>query len=226
MRIALRAASESQAGVTIAPPDGDVDTRLTMGANSAADESESDEALMLAFARGSSPAFERLYARHRGGSYRYLLRHTGHSATAEELHQDVWLKVVRARDGYTPEARFTTWLYTVARHRLVDHWRSARGMRFTSLQDEGIESAVDDAGADDPAAANPLSIAIDAQSGQRLVAALADVPPAQRDAFLLHVEGGLALQEIAALTSTPVETVKTRLRYAYRRLRAALEDLQ
>jgi RNA polymerase sigma-70 factor (ECF subfamily) len=58
------------------------------------------------------------------------------------------------------------------------------------------------------------------------VAALADVPTLQRDAFLLHVEAGLSLDEIAGLTAASVETVKSRLRYAYRRLRAALEDLQ
>ena len=54
----------------------------------------------------------------------------------------------------------------------------------------------------------------------------ADVPAAQRDAFLLHVEAGLSLEEIARLTGAPPETIKSRLRYAYRRLRAALEDLQ
>lgn len=206
-------------------PDG-ADTRPTMGPGAVPDGTETDESLMLAFARGNSAAFERLYARHRGGSYRYLLRHTCHAPTAEELHQDVWLKIVRARDGYAPEAKFTTWLYTIARRRLVDHWRSARDRRFTSLQDEGIETEVDRTLANDPPDDDPLSKTIDEQSGRRLVAALADVPPAQRDAFLLHVEGGLALQDIADLTSTPVETVKSRLRYAYRRLRAALEDLQ
>ena len=73
---------------------------------------------------------------------------------------------------------------------------------------------------------DPLSMTIDAQAGQRLVVALADVPAAQRDAFLLHVEAGLSLEEIARLTGAPPETIKSRLRYAYRRLRAALEDLQ
>ena len=189
-------------------------------------DAESDEALMLAYAGGSSAAFDRLYARHRGGTYRYLLRHTGNAASAQEMHQDVWLKVVRARDGYTPDARFTTWLYTIARHRLVDHWRSQRGILFTSLQDEGADNALDDLGMDDGSGMDPLSMTIDAQCGRRLVEALAGVPPAQRDAFLLHVEGGLSLPEIAALTSTSAETVKSRLRYAYKRLRAVLEDLQ
>lgn len=189
-------------------------------------DAESDEALMLAYAGGSSAAFDRLYARHRGGTYRYLLRHTGNAASAQEMHQDVWFKVVRARDGYTPDARFTTWLYTIARHRLVDHWRSQRGILFTSLQDEGADDALDDLGMDDGSGVDPLSMTIDAQCGRRLVEALAGVPPAQRDAFLLHVEGGLSLPEIAALTSTSAETVKSRLRYAYKRLRAVLEDLQ
>ena len=189
-------------------------------------DAESDEALMLAYAGGSSAAFDRLYARHRCGTYRYLLRHTGNAASAQEMHQDVWFKVVRARDGYTPDARFTTWLYTIARHRLVDHWRSQRGILFTSLQDEGADDALDDLGMDDGSGVDPLSMTIDAQCGRRLVEALAGVPPAQRDAFLLHVEGGLSLPEIAALTSTSAETVKSRLRYAYKRLRAVLEDLQ
>ena len=62
------------------------------------------------------------------------------------------------------------------------------------------------------------------QEGALLVAALEALPAAQRDAFLLHVEGGLAVAEISALTAAPAETVKSRLRYAYRRLRAALGD--
>jgi RNA polymerase sigma-70 factor (ECF subfamily) len=189
-------------------------------------DAESDEALMLAYAGGSSAAFDRLYSRHRGGTYRYLLRHTGNAASAQEMHQDVWLKIVRARDGYTPDARFTTWLYTIARHRLVDHWRSQRGIRFTSLQDEGTDTAIDDVTIDDRPAIDPLSMTMDAQCARRLVEALAGFPPAQRDAFLLHVEGGLSLTEIAALTATSAETVKSRLRYAYKRLRAVLEDLQ
>ena len=73
---------------------------------------------------------------------------------------------------------------------------------------------------------DPLGTTMDLEARQRLLAALADVPTLQRDAFLLHVEGGLSLEDIAGLTAASVETVKSRLRYAYRRLRKALEDLQ
>jgi RNA polymerase sigma-70 factor (ECF subfamily) len=188
----------------------------------------SDEALMLAYARGDASAFERLYTRHKGPTYRYFLRHTSDRAAADELHQDVWLRVVRARESYAPEARFTTWLYTLARHRLVDHWRARGGASFVPLDDDADEAAAElplRPGAD-CSGGDPLDRAIDAQLGQRLVAALDDVPAAQRDAFLLHVEAGLSLAEIAGLAGVPLETIKSRLRYAYRRLRAALEDLQ
>jgi RNA polymerase sigma-70 factor (ECF subfamily) len=186
---------------------------------------ESDESLMLAYARGDAAAFERLYARHKGPTFRYFLRHTSDRGAADELHQDVWLKVVAARERYVADARFTTWLYTLARHRLVDHWRAHRDNRFTSLDDGGD---ADQAADGDPPTdhVDPLDLVIDAQAGHRLQQALTEVPAAQRDAFLLHVEAGLSLGEIAALAGVPAETIKSRLRYAYRRLRAALEDLQ
>ncbi len=197
-----------------------------MGTAPATASDDSDESQMLAYAGGSGEAFEKLYARHRGGTYRYLLRHTRNSATAEELHQEVWLKVVRARGAWSAQARFSTWLYTIARNGLIDHWRARHGAQFVSLDDEGVESAVEAALMADRNEAGPLSLTMHVESGQRLVAALEAIPPAQRDAFLLHVEGGLGLREIAALSGASAETVKSRLRYAYGRLRTALEDLQ
>ena len=173
---------------------------------------------MLAYARGDASSFERLYARHKGPTYRYLLRHTSEPGIADELHQDVWMKVVRARDRYAPDARFTTWLYTLARNRLVDHWRSRHGAQFMPLDEDDNDHA--------DCSEDPLALTIDAQAGRRLVAALDGVPGPQRDAFLLHVEGGLPLEEIARLAGVPAETIKSRLRYAYRKLRVALEDLQ
>jgi RNA polymerase sigma-70 factor (ECF subfamily) len=201
----------------------------TAGTPGSDEADEADEALMLAYSRGDAAAFERLYARHRGPTYRYLLRHTSDRAVADELHQDVWMKVVRARDRYAPDARFTTWLYTLARHRLVDHWRSRGATQLMSF-DEGEDCPTtledDDPGTHSCASSDdPLAATMDAEAGRRLVAALAGVPGPQRDAFLLHVEAGLSLDEIARLAGVPSETIKTRLRYAYRRLRAALEDL-
>ena len=213
----------------VAASAGHVDTAPQMQPADAGNPDDTDESLMLAYGRGDAAAFERLYARHKGPTYRYLLRHTSERPVADELHQDVWMSVIRARERYVAEARFKTWVYTLARHRLIDYWRARRGARFTSLDDDGAAAMLDTQLAAERGGTqgdDPLSVTIDAQAGLRLVVALADVPAAQRDAFLLHVEAGLSLEEIARLVGAPPETIKSRLRYAYRRLRAALEDLQ
>jgi RNA polymerase sigma-70 factor, ECF subfamily len=185
---------------------------------------ETDEALMLAWQAGDVAAFDRIYERHRGGVYRYLLRHCRDRATAEELHQDVWLKLIAARARFDAAARFTTWLYSLARNRMIDHWRRNPAQRLVSLDDDGGGRGIGELLEDSDPAGNPQAAATVLQETALLVAALEALPAAQRDAFLLHVEGGLAVGEIAALTSTPAETVKSRLRYAYKRLRASLGD--
>lgn len=203
------------------------DTSHRMGAMQAGSRDESDEALMLAYARGDADAFVQLYGRHKGPVYRYLRRHGTDPAAADELHQDVWLRVVRARQRYAPEARFTTWLYTLARNRLVDHWRSGRSTRMVPLdEDSAFEEPVAAAPGAGTGGDDPLVHASDAQLAQRLRSAVSGLPGAQRDAFLLHVEAGLSLEEIARIAGAPAETIKSRLRYAYGRLRAALEDLR
>jgi RNA polymerase sigma-70 factor, ECF subfamily len=187
---------------------------------------ESDEALMLAWQAGDATAFDRLYERHRGGTFRYLLRQCGNRATAEELHQDLWLRLIGARASFDAQSRFTTWAYAVARNRLIDHWRSHAPQRLVSLDETDADGVAPIQLEDESPRANPVRGASSLQQGELLLAALEALPAAQRDAFLLHVEGGLALDEIASLADVPSETVKSRLRYAYARLRAALGDLQ
>ena len=81
-----------------------------------------DEQLMAAYRDGNAAAFETLYLRHRGRLFRFVLRSVKSRATAEELFQEIWMRVIEARERYAPQARFTTWLYTIAHHRMVDHW--------------------------------------------------------------------------------------------------------
>ena len=184
-----------------------------------------DEDLMQAYAAGDAAAFDALYARHRGGVYRYLLRHCGNAGTADELFQDVWLNVIRARASYVPSARLTTWLYRIARNRIVDHWRAQGVAQFVTADpdDDGPDPLAAIPG---PRGYEPEVRAGAREQATRLAAALATLPPAQRDAFLLHQEGGLELAEIAALTGAGVETVKSRIRYALTKLRTELQDLQ
>jgi len=187
-------------------------------------DTDTDEALMAAWQAGDVAAFDRIYARHRGGVFRYLLRHCCDRPTAEELHQDVWLKLITARSSFDPAARFTTWLYAVARNRMIDHWRRNSAARLVSLDDDGDVGGIGASLEATEPAADPLRSATSEQEAAVLVAALEELPAAQRDAFLLHVEGGLAIAEIAAVTKVPAETVKSRLRYAYRRLRTSLGE--
>lgn len=184
----------------------------------------SDEDLMLAYAAGDAAAFDALYARHKGGVYRYLLRQCRHGAAVDELFQDVWMNLIRARASYAPTAKFATYLYRVAHNRLIDHYRASGQVSLVSADDEAYEDVV---------AALPANRGLEPemrvenrQLGERLKGAVASLPPLQRDAFLLQQEAGLSLDEIAELTGVGVETVKSRLRYAVSKLRQDLADLR
>jgi len=185
---------------------------------------DTDEALMLRYAQGDAAAFDPLYARHRGGSYRYLLRHLGHDrALAEELFQDVWTNLIAARERYKVEAKFTTWLYTLAHNRLVDHYRRQRPVELVTLHAEDEDDDPPDFPA--PATVQPERMAQARQGAARLLALVEALPPAQREAFLLHEEGDLSVDEIAQVTGTDREAIKSRLRYALNKLRRGMEDL-
>lgn len=172
-----------------------------------------DEELMLAYRGGDAGAFETLYARHRGALYRFMLRSLKDRSLAEELFQEAWIRVIEARGRYAPSARFTTWLYTIAHNLLVDHWRK-KGLTLVSLDgdDVPVESA------------NPARQIEGRESLARFVRALEALPPAQREAFLLHEEAGLSVAEIAAATGCNEEAVKSRLRYAMTKLKAAVDE--
>ncbi len=172
-----------------------------------------DEQLMLAYRDGNAAAFETLYLRHRGRLFRFVLRSVKSRATAEELFQEIWMRVIEARERYAPQARFTTWLYTIAHHRMVDHWRR-RGLSLVELDEQ-------DPPGDSPDPARQLEAR---EALARFAQALEALPVAQREAFLLHEEAGLSIAEIAAATGSNAEAAKSRLRYAVGKLKAAVED--
>lgn len=188
-----------------------------------ASAASSDEDLMLAYAAGDAAAFDMLYARHKGGVYRYLLRQCRQPGVADELFQDVWMNLVRARESYAPTAKFTTWLYRLAHNRMIDHFRASGHLTLVSADDEAHENAVISLPA--ARATQPELRTENRELGERLRSAVTALPPAQREAFLLQQEAEMSLAEIAALTGVGVETVKSRLRYAVAKLRAELADL-
>jgi RNA polymerase sigma-70 factor (ECF subfamily) len=182
----------------------------------------SDEALMLAYRDGDGAAFRLLYSRHRGGLYRFLLRQCGAAAIAEELFQDVWFNLIRARSRYVAEARFATYLYRIAHNRLVDHFRRASHRVSVGSGDED----------DDPVALlaadarDQPEVGIETRARiERFMSLLAALPDEQREAFVLREEAGLSVQEIAQTTGVNAETAKSRLRYAVAKLRRGMLEL-
>jgi RNA polymerase sigma-70 factor, ECF subfamily len=184
-----------------------------------ADEPVSDEQLMLRYRDGNAAAFDELYGRHRGGVFRYVLRQVGLRSAAEEVFQEIWMNIISSRARYRVEARFATFLYHVAHNCVIDHFRRKTPLHLISLDDDADE-AHQVAG---PARDQPEQAAALRQSAATLLNSLALLPPEQREVFLLHEEGGLTLEEIAGVTGTGRETVKSRLRYALAKLREGVK---
>ena len=174
-----------------------------------------DSALMLRYRDGDVAAFEVLYRRHNDAVFRYLLRLCQHRDSAEDVFQDVWGKIVKARDSYRPTAKFSTFLYRVAHNCFIDHIR--RNKRHT--QTAAVEPDSQPDPADPPEVETERSLA-----RRRLEAALQELPEEQRDVFLLSEEAGLSIDQIASVTDSNRETAKSRLRYAVNKLRAAIDE--
>ncbi|MBV8062567.1 MAG: sigma-70 family RNA polymerase sigma factor [Nevskia sp.] len=170
---------------------------------------------MMQYRNGEMTAFEQLYRRHKDPLYRYLLRGCAHPESAAEMFQDVWAGLIKARAGYEPRARFSTWLYRMAHNRLVDHWRQAPRAPLP-LEEELIPAAAEHE--------RPEARVLAGEAAQRLRRALTALPVEQHEAFLLHQEAGLSLEEIAEVSGVGRETVKSRLRYGLAKLREALAD--
>ncbi len=181
---------------------------------------DDDGALMLRYARGDLSAFTRLYERHKGALYRYLLRQTREQSITEDLFQEVWSRVIASRERYQPLARFSTFLFSIAHNCFIDHCR--RGGTSPTARAESLDEALD--GLADSAHRSPERQAESAQLAARLRAALDRLPVEQREVFVLHEEAGLSLEEIGELTGVGMETAKSRLRYALGKLRQSLGD--
>jgi RNA polymerase sigma-70 factor (ECF subfamily) len=178
----------------------------------------SDESLLARYREGDGAAFELLYARHRQGLYRFLLGLSGKPELADEVFQETWLSLIRSASQPQGRATFRTWLFQIARNRLIDHWRKHGAQQpLHDSYDEQTHAVSDEA--TDPEQLLSLS-----RDSQRLESALQTLPADQREVFLLRAHGDLDLAQIASLTETPLETVKSRLRYAQQKLRRLLAE--
>jgi len=174
-----------------------------------------DDDLMLAFGRGASDAFEVLYERYRKPLYRYLYHAVGDKATADDLYQDVWARIIDSSTRFRRGNGFKRWAFRIAHNRLVDHWRALG-------RQPGMDADRLDTLPGDPRNTPDEKLERDHQA-ERLRAAMMKLPIEQREAFLLQQEAGLSLADIAERGGVGRETIKSRLRYAAGKLRSILE---
>ena len=191
-----------------------------------ATDPRSDESLMEAFAEGEAEAFDHLVRRHSRGLYNFLLRSVQSAPRAEELLQDVLVRVIRSKHRYRRSAKFTTWMYTIARNLCVDESRRARFRDHESLEaprgPDGSRSLLSGLQAD----AVPTDARAEAvRLRSRMALAVSRLPRDQREVFLMRQLGGLSFREIGDAVGAPENTVKSRMRYALEKLRGELSEL-
>jgi RNA polymerase sigma-70 factor (ECF subfamily) len=192
-------------------------------------DGRSDGELMEAYRRGDPRAFEVLVVRHQRGLYNFIFRSVHNRSRADELLQEVFLRVVRSRDRWQASAQFSTWIYSIARNLCVDESRRARFRDHRSLDapmrskdgEQGAtfvsQLASGDVATDDAAQAPTLR--------RRIAEAVDALPAEQREVFLMRQLAGLSFKEIAEVVGVAENTAKSRMRYALEKLRLELDDI-
>jgi RNA polymerase sigma-70 factor (ECF subfamily) len=195
-------------------------TTRMLGAMESLDE---DAKLMERYRDGDTDAFSTLYAHHKGPLYRYLLRHVRNAGAAADLFQEVWSRLIATRARYEARAKFATFLFHIAHNCTMDFFRRDLMMRRAARPDDADAQSMEP---EVPEHQRPDGLAEFAEQQSALLAALGALPREQRETFLLHEETGLTIEEIARVTDVGIETVKSRLRYAIRKLKNSLLGAQ
>jgi RNA polymerase sigma-70 factor (ECF subfamily) len=186
----------------------------------------SDESLMLRYRDGDVRAFEVLVTRHRKAVYNFILRFVRDRAQAEDVLQETFLRLIKGAEAYERQARFTTWLYTIARNLCIDAARRGKHRQMASLDAPAGE------GGDGPSLLERVGDGsapadrqvIGRELSARMQQAIAALPDEQREIFLLRELADLQFNQIAHVVGCPENTVKSRMRYAVEKLREALEE--
>lgn len=188
-----------------------------------------DETLMVRFQRGDRTAFKTLVARHQKPLFNFALRQLRSPTAAEDVVQDAFVRVVQSASDFKHEARFSTWLYTIARNLCIDHLRKTALRRHPSLDEarpgsDGEGPSLGEQMPDSRASVERGATSTELRS--RIAGAVEELPEEQREVFLMREVANLPFKEIAEITGVPENTVKSRMRYALERLQAALSEYE
>jgi len=172
--------------------------------------------------RGDPDAVAAIVSRYQHRLYRYLLRLVREPATADDLFQQTWLRVMEKIGRYDARRNFESWLFSVAHNLAIDAWRGKRGESL--LDPEDAEDSGEAPGAPwrsgEPDALDRL---LDFERGAMLAACMQELPAIHREVLTLRFEEDMRLEEIAEVAGIPLSTVKSRLRRALDGLRAAMD---
>ncbi len=188
-----------------------------------------DESLMIRFQSGDRTAFTVLVRRHQGPLFNFALRYLRSSPVAEEVVQDAFVRVVQNAADFKHEARFSTWLYTIARNLCIDQTRKRALRRHPSLDEpkkaeEGDGPTLGEQTADGKASVERAVVSLEIR--ERVAAAIDALPEEQREVFLMREVSNLPFKEIAEIVGVSENTVKSRMRYALERLQEALSEFE
>lgn len=179
----------------------------------------SDEILMRDYVSGDIQAFEILYGKYKGQLYRYFFRQTNSKEIAQELFQDVWIKIINARSNYEPTAKFSTFIYRVAHNHLIDYFRKSNN---DALQKTDTSKSLDTY-CGQPCN-NPEKTNQDRQNATMIIEQIEKLPEEQREAIVLKLGSDMSTKEIATITGVSAEAAKSRIRYAMSKIKRILGD--
>ena len=174
-----------------------------------------DRYLVWKLKRGSAQALGRIYHRYGNDLLTLATNLLGRTGLAEDVLQDVFVKFLESIDTFELTGSLKGYLATCVAHRARDYLRRKR-VHTGTVADSGLPTA------DHGVAPSPVECAIADEERQRVVAALAELPGEQREAVLLHLQGGLKFREIASVQDVAAKTAESRYRYGIERLRSLL----
>ncbi len=168
---------------------------------------------MREFASGDEASFLLLFERYKDRIYRYVKRMCSSDASAEELFQDIWEKLIKNREKFNTQRKFAPYIYSIAHNRVIDHFRNTSLVTFEQYNDDAVTS--DRVSVEDQAYSN--------EQVKRFMEIVDGLPAPQREIFILHEETSMTMVEIAEAIGINTETAKSRLRFALVNLRKGME---
>lgn len=187
---------------------------------------QADEDLMVLYQKGEVRAFEVLLSRHRKPVYNFVLRFVGDKETAEDLLQETFMRVIKGAEAYKRQAKFTTWVYTIARNLCVDQSRRRKHRKHASL-DAPLDASEESGTLMDVIPGNEMASdrkTVNKQLHATMQKAIAELSEEQREVFLMREFLDMPFKQIADVVGVPENTVKSRMRYALEKLRLELDD--